>query len=103
MTDADAIVVGGGPAGSTIAAALAEAGHRVLLLDKARFPRHKPCSDYINAGAVQLLDQMGILRTKRDFIALRDDRWFGDLVASKFRISQPVGVFPRLELPEEAA
>ena len=60
MTDAEAIVVGGGPAGSTIAAALAEAGHRVLLLDKARFPRHKPCSDYISAGAVQLLDQMGV-------------------------------------------
>ena len=51
--DAEAIVVGGGPAGSTIAAALAEAGHRVLLLDKARFPRHKACSEYINAGGVR--------------------------------------------------
>jgi geranylgeranyl reductase family protein len=60
MPDAEAIVVGGGPAGSTIAAALAEAGHRVLLLDKARFPRHKACSEYINAGAAQLLDQMGV-------------------------------------------
>ena len=61
MADAEAIVVGGGPAGSTIAAALAEAGHQVLLLDKAAFPRHKACSEYINAGAVALLDEMGVL------------------------------------------
>jgi geranylgeranyl reductase family protein len=60
MADAEAIVVGGGPAGSTVAAALAGAGHRVLLLDKARFPRDKACSDYINAGAAHLLDQMGV-------------------------------------------
>jgi geranylgeranyl reductase family protein len=60
-TDAEAIVVGGGPAGSTIAAALATAGHRVLLLDKASFPRHKPCSDYLNAGGRTILAGMGVL------------------------------------------
>ena len=38
----DAIVVGAGPAGSTAAYRLASAGSRVLLLDKARFPRDKP-------------------------------------------------------------
>jgi geranylgeranyl reductase family protein len=59
--DAEAIVVGGGPAGSTIAADLAMAGHRVLLLDKASFPRHKPCSDYLNAGGAQILAEMGAL------------------------------------------
>lgn len=36
----DAIVVGGGPAGSSAAAVLAERGHRVALLEKARFPRY---------------------------------------------------------------
>lgn len=61
MHDAEAIVVGGGPAGSTFAAALAEAGHRVLLLDKARFPRHKACSDYINPAGAQLLVEMDVL------------------------------------------
>jgi geranylgeranyl reductase family protein len=39
----DAIVVGAGPAGSTAARHLARAGASVLLLEKARFPRDKPC------------------------------------------------------------
>lgn len=65
MYDAEAIVVGAGPAGSTFAAALAEAGHRVLLLDKARFPRHKACSDYVNPAATALLDEMGVLTEAR--------------------------------------
>jgi len=59
--DAEAIVVGGGPGGSALAAALARGGRRVLLLDKASFPRHKACSEYINAGGVQLLDEIGML------------------------------------------
>lgn len=59
--DAEVVVVGGGPAGSAVAAALASAGHEVLLLDKARFPRHKACSEYINAGGARLLDEMGML------------------------------------------
>ena len=59
--DAEVIIVGGGPAGSVTAAALAERGHRVLLIDKARFPRHKACSDYLNAGGAKILARLGIL------------------------------------------
>ena len=73
MPDAEAIVVGGGPAGSTLAAALAEAGHDVLLLDKARFPRHKPCSDYVNPAGALLLDDMGVLSDALRFGARRMD------------------------------
>ncbi len=61
MTDADVIVVGGGPAGSTVAAGLADAGHAVILLDKASFPRHKACSDYINPAGARMLDEMGLM------------------------------------------
>ena len=39
----DVIVVGAGPAGSTAARTLALGGARVLVLDRARFPRNKPC------------------------------------------------------------
>jgi geranylgeranyl reductase family protein len=60
--DADVIAVGGGPAGSVTAALLAERGHRVLLLDKARFPRHKACSEYVNAAGASLLASLGCER-----------------------------------------
>ncbi len=43
MTVWDAVVVGAGPAGAAAAGRLAGAGARVLLLDRARFPRDKPC------------------------------------------------------------
>jgi menaquinone-9 beta-reductase len=59
--DPDAIVVGGGPAGSSAAFALARAGARVLLLDRARFPRPKPCAEYLSPQASRLLESMGAL------------------------------------------
>ena len=58
--DADVIVVGGGPAGSVTATLLAERGHHVLLLDKAHFPRHKPCSEYVNPAGVRILSDLGL-------------------------------------------
>jgi len=51
----DAIVVGAGPAGSTTAYRLARAGARVLLVDKARFPRDKPCGGGLTLRAVKQL------------------------------------------------
>lgn len=59
--DAEVIVVGGGPAGSATAALLADAGHEVILLDKARFPRHKACSEYINPAGTKLLGDLNVL------------------------------------------
>ncbi|MFK4871202.1 methionine--tRNA ligase [Novosphingobium sp. ZW T3_23] len=49
----------------------------------------------------KLLDQMGIASDARDYAALADGDWFATLVASGFKVDKPVGVFPRLELPEE--
>jgi geranylgeranyl reductase family protein len=51
----DAIVVGAGPAGSTTAFRLARAGARVCLLDRARFPRDKPCGGGLTLRAVREL------------------------------------------------
>ena len=62
MTDltADALVIGAGPAGSASAALLAEAGWRVLAIDRATFPREKPCSEYMSPEAVRMLDRLGV-------------------------------------------
>jgi menaquinone-9 beta-reductase len=57
----DVVVVGGGPAGSATAARLARRGHDVLLLDRARFPRPKPCGECVNPGAVRALAALGVL------------------------------------------
>lgn len=51
----DAIVVGAGPGGATAAYDLANAGARVLLLDRAQFPRDKPCGGGVLISAVRML------------------------------------------------
>jgi geranylgeranyl reductase family protein len=51
----DALVVGAGPAGSMTAFHLARGGARVLVVDKARFPRDKPCGGGVTLRAVRQL------------------------------------------------
>jgi geranylgeranyl reductase family protein len=55
MRSFDAVVVGAGPAGSTAAYRLAVGGASVLLVDKARFPRDKPCGGGLTLRAARLL------------------------------------------------
>ncbi len=55
MAAHDVAVIGAGPAGSTCAYRLARAGARVLLLNKARFPRDKPCGGGVTMRAARLL------------------------------------------------
>jgi flavin-dependent dehydrogenase len=59
MTHA-AIVVGAGPAGSVTARELARRGCRVLLVDKAQFPRPKVCGCCLNGAAVATLERLGL-------------------------------------------
>ena len=58
---AQVIVVGGGPAGAATAFHLARAGVHVTILDRAHFPRDKPCSEYMSPQASRILDEMGVL------------------------------------------
>jgi menaquinone-9 beta-reductase len=58
--DADVIVVGAGPAGSTTAYHLAQSGADVLMLEKASFPREKVCGDGLTPRAVKAIISMGI-------------------------------------------
>ncbi|KJK54914.1 FAD-dependent oxidoreductase, partial [Saccharothrix sp. ST-888] len=59
-SSADVIVVGAGPAGSTTAYYLAQAGLDVLLLEKTEFPREKVCGDGLTPRATKQLVDMGI-------------------------------------------
>jgi geranylgeranyl reductase family protein len=59
--DADVIVVGAGPGGSTSAYHLARHGLRVLLLEKTEFPREKVCGDGLTPRAVKQLIKLGLV------------------------------------------
>jgi len=59
----DVLVIGAGPAGSATALRLARRGHRVTVLDRATFPREKPCSEYMSPETVRHLDVLGVLAT----------------------------------------
>lgn len=56
----DLVVAGGGPAGAAAAWQAAHTGARVLVLDKAAFPRDKPCGDGLTPRAVSFLQKMGL-------------------------------------------
>jgi geranylgeranyl reductase family protein len=84
--EADVIVVGAGPSGSTTAYYLASAGLDVLLLEKSRFPREKVCGDGLTPRAVKALVAMGVPISESD----------GWLRNKGLRV---VGAGMRLELP----
>src|ERR1700677_4112924 len=60
MPSHDVIIVGAAPAGSLAALALARAGHRVALLDRATFPRPKICGNCINPAAWEIWDKLNL-------------------------------------------
>jgi len=54
----DVIVIGAGPAGSTAAYLLAANGCKVLIIDKATFPRDKPCGGLLTLKSIRLLEDI---------------------------------------------
>ncbi|MEV6312569.1 tryptophan 7-halogenase [Streptomyces sp. NPDC051840] len=56
----DVVVVGGGPAGSTIGALLAKSGHQVLILERERFPRYH-IGESLVTGMTPLLNELGLV------------------------------------------
>ncbi|HSN43238.1 MAG TPA: geranylgeranyl reductase family protein [Propionibacteriaceae bacterium] len=58
--EADVIIVGAGPGGSTAATHLARRGLNVLLLEKSEFPREKVCGDGLTPRATRQLIRLGI-------------------------------------------
>ncbi|HEU5305313.1 MAG TPA: NAD(P)/FAD-dependent oxidoreductase [Gemmatimonadales bacterium] len=57
----DVLIAGAGPAGSATATFLARAGYRVLAVDRAAFPRDKPCSEYMSPETVRILARLRVV------------------------------------------
>ena len=58
---ADVLIVGAGPAGAASAVLLARRGVNVVVVDRAAFPREKPCAEYLSPEAVRVLDCLGVV------------------------------------------
>ncbi len=54
----DVVIVGAGPAGSTAGFLLTNLGYKVLIIDKERFPRDKPCGGLLTYKTLELLDRV---------------------------------------------
>ena len=89
----DVIVCGAGPAGAVAATLLARGGARVLMVDRARFPRDKLCGDTINPGTLAMLGRLGLAQ-RFEARALRVD---GMIVTGErgveVRGAYPAGVY----------
>ncbi len=66
LDEAEIVVIGAGPAGSAAALTLASHGHDVLIIDKAAFPRDKPCGDGLPRFAVSCLERLGLGEVLRE-------------------------------------
>jgi geranylgeranyl reductase family protein len=85
MKHFDVLVVGGGPAGSATAYRLADAGASVLLVDKANFPRDKPCGGGLTTRAFLHcpVDPSPVVEEEVDVVELRFR--YGDSVTRRAR------------------
>src|SRR4051812_16986344 len=92
----DVVVVGAGPAGSAAALAARRAGASVLLLDRAAFPRDKPCGDGIAPHAIDVLTALGVSDPAAGYPPVPTLRLVspgGDVVAR--RLPRPAYTIPR--------
>jgi len=57
----DVLIIGAGPAGSTLAALLARDGYSVTIVEKAAFPRAKVCGEYLSPPSLAVFERLGLL------------------------------------------
>jgi flavin-dependent dehydrogenase len=96
----DLVVIGGGPAGSAAAITAARKGHRVALLERGSFPRHKVCGEFVSAESLtmlnNLLDSSHVLEAQHPRIS--SARIFIDGKVRSLRINPSAASIPRFEM-----
>jgi flavin-dependent dehydrogenase len=103
--ECDVAIVGAGPAGSATALLCARAGLSVVLLDRATFPRPKPCGDCLSPETTRVLDRLGVLTAVLDERPARLAGWritspagrafegrFGDIACDDARVSSALAI-----------
>src|SRR5689334_24169075 len=89
MTEYDAIIVGGGPAGTSAAITLAGRGLGVLVLEEKRMPRPKLCGEFITPESFPTLERLGVMPAMMEAGAQQLTR-LALVVASGKRVETPV-------------
>ena len=96
METCDALVIGGGPAGSSCAWYLQRHGLDVMVIDKAAFPRHKVCAGWITPAVLQTLeidpDAYAQRRTLQAITAFRTGLIHGDPLATEYSATVSYGI-----------
>lgn len=100
METVDVAIVGGGPAGSTLAALLAGRGIRVAVIDRDLFPRDKLCGEFLSYDALPVLAPLGVV-AELDRIAapaIEHCRIIGSRRTYEFALPRPARGISRLTL-----
>src|SRR2546429_534888 len=99
----DIAIIGAGPAGSIAASVLAQAHLKVIFLDRAQFPRDKPCGDLVAPEAVDILREVGAgdLFDQHDFFSISKVKMVSTRrQAVELRFGRAAYVVPRTEFDE---
>lgn len=90
----DAIIVGGGPAGAAAGAMLAESGHRVVILEREKFPRYH-VGESLLPFTFEPLKRLGLIQKMRDSVFVK--KYSVQFVSPSGRASQPFYFFNRYD------
>lgn len=93
-TDCDALIIGAGPAGSAAAALLAEHGHRVLVLEREKFPRYH-IGESLVPFTYQPLLRLGLIPKMKSSAFVR--KYSVQFVSASGKASQPFYFFNRYD------